>query len=530
MTPRTTDPVDLFLDELGAAPVPVGLTHRVVTHLTSEGRARAPRRLVPVLAGAMVAVATLTVVLLAGGRPDILPTVSPGPTLSSSLGEPSASLAPDPTAGPPSSPSASPAATPTPTVSPNPPTPSPRPSAEAMGTWDVQLTNLDGSPFPLRVVDFSGRLVNAVASAWQPGFPEGQGLKFIPPRDGARTIVVTWGLLSCVPRGQLEVAPDARSLELRVPPTPGCDAIGPDYAVTLEFRDDQEARLLSGAITESLVTVADVIPHSIGFADASTGWVGGTTAEGDAILLETLDGAASWRVLGFLDGIITEIATSSGRAAVGGTCPDGEGSCFAGSTFLRPAGDEDAYRGVMDSAHAIDYAGSRAVGVFPAGDESVLRVSEDGGENWTNVDSPCPDGSRLLDAARLDAAELLVLCIEGREDAPILYRTNDAGGEWTLVAGDGMPAGVTDVDFAADGPGWAWGADTPLYVSRDGARWQAVEAVDSLGQQVIDATYLGASAGLVLVADEGEGVTRLVETTDGTTWTDRMTWPAIAER
>lgn len=524
MVPGYRHPVDAFLDDLGTTPVPPGLARAVVDGLGTQRRATTPRRpLILALAAVLVAVAALAAVLAVAAPPLLVPPPT-SPILS--LDPSPVSPAPSPTASSSASPTSSPA-------------PSPAFSAPITGSWDL-LVPPRPDEFPdlrLRVLDRSGLVVDARLAGDRALVDAPEPLTVRPDSADRRSVVIGWGLLGCVERAQLEIATDGQSLELRYPQTPGCDSIGPIYAITLVFRDPVEASTLGGPITGNLLSPEDLIPHSLAFVDSDQGWAGGTTADGDAVVIGTDSGGATWRVWGFLSGDMTALtAAGPGRAVAAKTCPDVPGRCRPTISFLRDG--EDFQQAFLGAAVALDFTGAVGLGVFADEAHRVIRLTDDAGDTWTDVAAPCTGGEELVDAERTSALRMLVLCAgepAGAQFPNTLYLSYDRGQTWTEVADTppvgGLPPSGDAIDFAGENEGWMWGPRSRLLSTMDGGRtWQPLDVVDGPVRTVIDASYLGGGAGLILVWDPDRAATLLLETTDGVTWSERRSWASPEAR
>ena len=126
-------------------------------------------------------------------------------------------------------------------------------------------------------------------------------------------------------------------------------------------------------------------------------------------------------------------------------------------------------------------------GVFWAGtNDGLVHVSQDGGENWTNVTENIPDLPkygvvRNIDASKWDAgkAYLTIEFHQVNEFEPYVYKTDDYGASWTKIT-DGIDEHILSYtrcvreDPVKEGLLYL-GTENKLYVSfDDGENWQSL--------------------------------------------------------
>ena len=520
MTDRRPDAVDAYLDALGSAPVPGGLTAGVMARVHAEG----PRRTTrwgPWLAAA----ATFGAVVLVGGLAVIAggpgPSPSPAPIVSS------------PTA-------------PTPSLAPTlAPTVAPTPGPAYFSTTLVSEGTEPVFTLDLVVEDRSGTLVDAVGLGSAPGAIESgasTGSLGIGPGPDDRSVVVAVTAFGCDYRARLEVGTDGRTLHLRFPPRRGCDAVGIQYRLLLTFDHPVSGSTFTSSEAADLVGVSDVaVPLGIAFVDAQHGYTAWRTEPGDAVVLETEDGGATWNVHGLGAGTITALAVAGdGTAWAGVVCPEGGMQGCSAGRYRKSAGDPGW--GQVDSAWPISlsFAGQAGAGLF-ASEETPLRasglpiadlaVTEDGGESWTVIRSPCGEAD-ATDVTRSDASTVVVLCSLETGGSPwkrLLAGPPD-GSAWrelsstengTLPLFAGHEA---DVDMVGR-DGWLRIPAGPMLVTTDGgATW--VPSTVGTGEDVFVSALdlVSGGAGAVLV---DSGPQTLSWTDDGTTWTSRFEFPQV---
>lgn len=398
----------------------------------------------------------------------------------------------------------------------------------------------------LEVADQSGRLIGARVAET---LPQDAGANFDDPfaldirrvPGNTREVFVGWSLLVCEYRGRLLLDQTATSLVLELAPSPDCELAPIAQGVILEFTVDVDATALTGRQSrEPLVELGGFLPSAIAFADRNVGWIGGTNAKSDALILHTVDGGATWATAGLGPGSVREIAAIDARDAYSTlVCIDHEVECRSG-TFSW----DDDFGGWGGKAFerfvAIDFAREHGIAVALPHDDGVnlvpsLLLNEDGGNtDWPAIDEPCTAGTILADAERTSDLDLFVLCLgEGGTGGTFktLLTSADRGASWVERAStrgqtlpiSGSPYGF---DLTADGSGWMWGSRMPLLHTADaGATWSELDVVDGDVRIVNDASYLGQSAGFVIVQDPDRQAILLLWTRDGRAWEELGSWP-----
>ena len=392
----------------------------------------------------------------------------------------------------------------------------------------------------LLVTDRAGVLAGVAQPAGPVPYPEPRAgpyaLAIGPGRD-ARSITVGWIGSGCDERARLDLAPDGLALSLHFPQRAGCDAIGIGFGVELLFAapiDVNAFPMLHGSWSNDLVAVSDVQPDVVAFASPDHGWVGGTTPAGDAMILETRDGGATWRVEGLGTGRVTDIAVNGdGLAWAGRACGVNQPTCHPGLYRWDHAGWSLA--GMVQPLR-LSFAGMSGAGVFLAPDDLTpgspwgmptpeLRLTDDGSETWTRVDEPC-GAADLVDASRVSASTVVALC-ESRTPSgdwrKTLHRSIDGGGTWSELGSMTDQGTAMALDIEADGTGWLWGVWSRVFVTADGgATWAALDVVNGTTLRGYDGDAWGGGAGAVIVGDRDHAEIRLLRTEDGHSWTELL--------
>jgi hypothetical protein len=419
-------------------------------------------------------------------------------------------------------------------------TPSPSPTAPLTGTWDVTLTGSGSDPvMTLRVDDRSGTIAGgAAATAAPPGLgSEGiDALVFARARD-ARHLLVGWTGGICDERAVLELAADGTTFTMSFPPRPACDAVAIGRTVELAFDHPVDSSMFTGSINSDLIGARDVTPTVVAFLTPNHGWVGGTTAAGDAIVLETVDGGHSWRVEGLGAGDVSDLGiVSETRSLAGRTCADAPASC---QPRLYELDDSDRWSAISSSwPLRLSFTGRFGAGLFLAFQSPIdaagnlvagLALTDDGGRSWRTVPGPCPGDLRVRDVDRLDATSVVVVCESDGSfggSTKRLYRSTDAGRTWTRLADGPADGNQVAMDLAPDGTGWMWGARTSLLATSDGGvSWFPLDVSDGDRRVTLDADAWGGGGGIALVWDADRQATLLLRTADGRTWTEQAAFP-----
>ncbi|MEW6226069.1 MAG: hypothetical protein AB1627_15705 [Chloroflexota bacterium] len=441
---------------------------------------------------------------------------------------PTATLVPSPSSSAPAATRPASTLLPTPVVV---TTPSPSPAGSVVATWDIVLNPGEPDvPVHLHVVDRAGTMIgvrDTVRPISGPG-PEDPYALDIGPGSDRRSITVGWTGGVCDERAELELAADGRTLALRFPQRAGCDALGVGFSLELRFAAPVGPAEVHGTWSQDLVEVRDLSrPVAVAFTDPLHGWVGGTTNKGDAVVLETADGGTTWQVEGLAPGEVTDIAaTGDGGGIAGLACNEGDG-CRSGR--YRCDGDGLWVRAALEVPLRLSFAGSAGAGLFDPTQPKLL-LSDDGGESWTTIPSPCPASRHLATVSRLDPTTIVALCESqgaGGGSNKELHRTSDAGVTWATPADAPHGGAGMGLDLLADDAGWLWGPRSPLLSTADGGlTWSALDVADGDVRIVQDADAWGGGVGVVLVSDPDRQATLLLRTDDGRAWTELFSWPS----
>ncbi len=510
MMGRHEDAVDVFLADLGAVPVPGDLAASVMRRIRDERPPRASRMPAWFAAAAVLATAVLALTAFAwivagpGPAPTPVPSTAPMSTTAPSAG----------TTQPPS-----PSPIPSPTV---------QPPAEVT-YFEVDLV-AEGVTLPLGmsvvVGDASGKVRSVVPWRGQhPSAGNPYNLAFGPGRDGS-SLVVAWVGGGCDYRARLDLAGDGATFALRFPDPIGCDAIGIGYAVEVRFSGPIDVATFTGRWSEDLLTRADVAaPTGVAFIDWQHGFTAWRTEPGDAVILATNDGGATWDLAGLGVGTVTAIAvTGDGRAWAGVRCDSALQGCFPG----RYRYDDGGWVRVdLAWPVALSFAADRGAALVVSAGSPVdgsgiqvpdLRLTEDGGETWTTIASPCPSTLRRQDVSRVDSSTIVVLCEADNTDRislKELHRSTDGGRTWSKPTYAPYEGTGMHMDLVADGTGWMWGTGSPLLATVDGGlSWAVPDVAEGDPRSVLVADAWGLGAGIRLVIDQDRFVLNLV-TTDG---------------
>ncbi len=533
------DLVDVFLADLGTAPVPEGLTHAVEQQIRTE-RPRRASRFAPWLAAAaaVLALAMLTGLawLVAG----------PGPSPTSALPSPTSTV--EATAVP-----------------------------SRTAAWQITIRGQNEDvPVDLAVVDHSGTMTGvAQASSWpEPNDQRPFALQIGPGRDD-RSITVSWVGGICDTQATLELAADADTLSLLFPPQGNCDSIGVGFRVDLRFAATVDATTFEGTWSRETATPTPA-PSAIGSWDVNL-----TDTPTD--LQMTLHAEDR-------SGTITDVAdTGSTPAGLGSEGPEDlvfgqgrnrrhllvgwtgsvcderavltlatDGRTFTLSFPARPgcdamavgraveiafdrAVDATAFTGTMngDLVRVGNVAPTRVafstpahgwVGGTSSGGDAIVLETVDGGTAWRveGLGTGEVGDIGVVGATRALAGRT---CPDGADPCrPGLYEL-DGGGSWSAIGLDWS----TRLSFAgSQGAGLLFGIGSPredsgilapqIRLTEDGGRsWSAVASPCPPTMGPTDADRLDART--VLVLCEGQGATggarkELDRSTDGgTAWT-----------
>lgn len=512
MTDRRPDQVDAFLADLGSAPVPADLGASVVRRIRDE-RPRQVSRTAPwmLLAAALVLLALAAVAWVVAGPG---PTPVPNPSPSTPSAEPSVAPSASASTGPTASPSAS---------------PSPAPSSmvpvvgEASQVW--RLTFKDGGLhlLPVLVVDVSGGITGVAPGASTTPMAEGP-VSIVAGRD-PDSLVVGWVGGACDEWTQVEVDAAVGTVRVRTLETPGgCDAIGIDRRLEIRFAGPVRASAFTGTDTRDLTVPAEISPATLVFVDATHGYVGGSDGPGRAVVAETIDGGATWRIEHLGVGGVTGLGIdSSGHPWAAVTCDETLPGCAPGvygrdvltasylpgtSLWSRVLTVQQptrlSVRGFAIVVLArVPVTEGDTVGMPPM----EMHLSRDGGGTWATLKDPCaPDKSAT--AATLDGqARIVVMCegggATGNALKTIWRSVGDVPGRWETIAEEPYEGTGLALDLASDGTGLMWGPRSPLLVTMDGgAHWASDPPVADGNARMVDGgSALVGDRGIVLVWD-----------------------------
>jgi len=145
--------------------------------------------------------------------------------------------------------------------------------------------------------------------------------------------------------------------------------------------------------------------------------------------------------------------------------------------------------------------------VWMSGHEATYVRSVDGGATWTAAVVPGADGLQFRDVAAFDARTAYLMSA-GPGELSRIYRTNDAGGTWTLQYTADHPDAFLDcMDFWSPERGLAYGDavdGVPFLLSTEngGESWSRVPP-DALPRSLEGEGGFAASGTCVITGDEG---------------------------
>ncbi len=508
MSGQQQDPVDVFLDDLGSAPVPPGLAADVVSRLQTERPGR--RSHWWPAAGALAAAGAILLVVSAAW----IAGSNPAPT-----DTPAASAEPTP-----ASPSPSAVATTS-------PAPSQTPEGEApeiYGNWQLRLgADVETGSFELFAFDEAGGIVDVVEAPANGEVPDGASAIAIAQGSDERTLRLAWVTFACDKRGWLTLEPDGRTFTLELAPRPSCDAMGVGWAVDVRFDRPVDPSDFTGAITSTRILPTDVRPGPMAWFGPLEGFVGGRAPTDDAVVLMTSDGGATWRVTGLGLGEVSALGVVSGTPGhvyAGRSCPEGLEGCTPGLLVY----DEGMWTQIgKDWPVSLSFADDRTgAGLFKrsVNRPPELRLTDDGGDAWTTNGARCPDDAfvpRSVTRPNGDTIVMLCVSVEGEVEVPsLVLRSDDGGVTWSTLPGPlvGLDAAL---DLRPDGTGWLWSRGRPWLETADGGRtWTSPVARSTA---VLAADVLGPAGGFVVARDNDDDfLWRLLYTPDGATWEERF--------
>jgi photosystem II stability/assembly factor-like uncharacterized protein len=238
-------------------------------------------------------------------------------------------------------------------------------------------------------------------------------------------------------------------------------------------------------------------------------------------VLATADGGSSWNEIYESPSAIRDLQFTS----------DKKGWALEGGQIVTSEDGGHSWRIVVSEVPAFDSIGLVAGNPTWAAGSGRLYSSPDHGSTWAQVASPCQQSS-LSGFSFVTAKAGWVICTGdvkgiGWMDKQ-LYKTEDAGLTWTLMAAGGydvkdggLPGGyVGGLFFLDESHGWySEVRHGVLYASTDGGRsWQEVPGLG--GQAVTGIHFVSPEFGSVLNMDASP--LRLMTTSDGgRTWVQR---------
>ncbi|MFL5755689.1 MAG: hypothetical protein ACJ77N_05245 [Chloroflexota bacterium] len=370
----------------------------------------------------------------------------------------------------------------------------------------------------------------------------GQGLQVRAVPGDAKSVDLGWLASICDYRNRLSIAGDLSTITLDSAPRPGCDAVGVGAGIRLTF-DRPVGTVPAGAIRRgALVKLADLQPRTVTFVDALHGWVGGTTAAGDAIVAETADAGKTWKVGGLGWGSVTAIGVVGDKrwavvecGAITTCKPGVSRGTDTPTSWERPAGSDFTQLVGLDATTALAIERTADGTLDPDRRQQVVAWDTDHATAHS-VANPCPKG---LGASDVDttSAEALVLCLgqgAGQAEEKQVYASTDRGSTWRLRAssdaGGSMPRSGAGVQLAVanDGTGWLWGSRVPLQQVTGAAKsFRPVAVADGEVRVAFAGSALPRGSGYVLVRDEvTNGVLLLFTDSGGVKWHQVAGWAA----
>jgi photosystem II stability/assembly factor-like uncharacterized protein len=247
--------------------------------------------------------------------------------------------------------------------------------------------------------------------------------------------------------------------------------------------------------------------RDVAFADADTGVAVG----GMGLVLRTIDGGVTWdsvatpytSLLNDVDFAGQDFVIATGSYGVTIRSQD------AGLTW------SDVSPDILGGAISID--GTEFVDVnngFAVGAGGYILKSTDGGANWTNSSvSQIPILQELMAISMADDYTTGHIVAKGTADSGFVYRTSDAGVNWTWKESDATS--LYDIFTYNDQYAWAVGAGGYVTYSNDyGSTWNPVTA----GSEVLTSVFFTSPTNGTVVGWNGS----IQTTTDGgANWTSR---------